>query len=120
MTNMMSTAAPQATADSPTREIRVRVVLKPEHEHWSALLPEWTIAGRGDDPRAAAQNAVELLADYLQACADDGVSIDEARRPVPLRWRAEIELGLLLGRLRAKSHRPRREQAVLPHLPAAC
>ncbi len=57
--------------------------------HWETLLPEFTIAGMGSTLEGAAQNAIELLDDYLLVCArDPGLSFDDSRRPIKraLRW----------------------------------
>jgi len=55
---------------------------------WETLLPEFTIAGMGPTLEDAAQNAIELLDDYLLVCARDGLSFDDSRRPIKraLRW----------------------------------
>lgn len=50
--------------------------------HWEAVVPEFTVAGVGDSPEAALVNALELLDDYLCLSASDGLSFEDAIRPL--------------------------------------
>jgi hypothetical protein len=53
-----------------------------ESDLWEAVIPQFGIAGQGADDRAAAQNSLELLDDYLTLVRNDGKSFEEAVRPV--------------------------------------
>jgi hypothetical protein len=60
----------------------------PDDPHqWEAVVPEFSVAGMGDSPEAAAHNAIELLEDYLLVCARDGRSFEECVRPLGRRSR---------------------------------
>ena len=49
---------------------------------WEAVIPEFTVAGMGLSLEAAVANAIELLDDYLVLCANDGLSFQQASRPL--------------------------------------
>lgn len=66
---------------------------------WETLIPEFSIAGMGKSVDAALENAIELLDDYLLLCARDGMSFNQARRPLPTREMARLVAGFSLGRV---------------------
>lgn len=109
---MPSLATPEATVPEP-ESLSIHVVLSSEDDHWSALLPDYTIAGRGDDPTSAAINACEMLFDYLRACEADGISVEDARRPLPLKWRLEVQAKLFISKLMPS----RRRRTIEEHRP---
>lgn len=83
----------------------VRAYVSRERDHWTAVIPDFTIAGRGDTADAAAKNAAELLVVYLNACGEDGMSFADARRPAPWSWRARIAFGVTLRHLTGRRRR---------------
>lgn len=86
-----------------TESIPVEVVARPEEDHWSAVILDFSIAGRGDSPRAAIENAVTLLGDYLTVSLRDGLTVQEARRPAPRGYRTKVRAAILLARLRHRA-----------------
>lgn len=63
-----------------------RMLVRREDDHlWESLIPEFSIAGMGKSLDEAAENAIELLEDYLLLCAGEGKSLDACRRPLPVR-----------------------------------
>lgn len=109
-----------APTDPEPETLSIRIVLSPEGDHWSALLPDYTIAGRGDDAQAAALDACELLFDYLAACDTDGISLADARRPLPWKWRLEVSAKLAVSRLPGWPRRTVEERRPLGPRPLAC
>jgi hypothetical protein len=74
--------------------------------HWEAVAPEFSIAGMGDSPEAALENALELLDEYLCLVAADGGKFQDAiRAPRGRDFLAMVveTLGLFV---RSKFHRP--------------
>jgi predicted RNase H-like HicB family nuclease len=122
----------QATSDShaPTRDasdaerLAVTVFVHWEEDHWSAVIPDFTITGRGDTPEAAIANAGEGLCGYLDLCRSQGMSFEDARRPISRRWRMQIRAALLRTRIVRKLGGHGAEERSLPisdeHHLAAC
>ena len=52
-----------------------------DSDDWEAVIPEFTIAGRGASVEDAIRNAIELLDDYLLVCAKDGLTFQQSFRP---------------------------------------
>jgi hypothetical protein len=50
--------------------------------HWEAVALDFSIAGVGDSPEAALGNVLELLDEYLCMSASQGLTFEEARRPL--------------------------------------
>jgi hypothetical protein len=73
---------------------------------WEALLPEFSIAGMGVSPEAAARNALELLDDYLVLCAREGRSFAECRRLIGRRSRLSLMGEMLAELARSNVKRP--------------
>lgn len=88
------------------KQIDVHLVVRREDERWSAVAVDYTIVGQGTTPDEAVEAAMDAVVSYLRWCHDDGMTLDEARRPIPGRWRLEIEAQRLIGRLRETLHRP--------------
>lgn len=62
--------------------IPLLVWLTHEHDQWYALAEDFDAAGVGASPHAAIDDMCEVLGEYLHACAAEGLSLDEARRPI--------------------------------------
>lgn len=87
-----------------TEHFPVQIVARREDDHWSAVILDFTIAGRGDTPHEAVENAARLLGDYLTVSAREGLTLQEARRPAPLQLRARLRAELLWDRLRHRAN----------------
>jgi hypothetical protein len=79
---------------------------------YEVVLPEYTIVGRGETFQAAISEAVELLEDYFQLCAAEGLLFADARRPISGAWYGRLAARTLIGSLarrvqRRGSRRPR-------------
>lgn len=80
---------------------------------WESLVPEFSIAGRGDSADEALINALELLDDFLILCAREGRSFEEARRGVSRSTALAVVrelLPLVLGSKVHRRSRPRRDR----------
>jgi hypothetical protein len=81
-------------------------------EAWEVLLADYTIAGRGDSFHAALEESMELLEDYWRMCASEGLSFEQARRPIRPSWFASLLTRAVAGAIRDRlrdhaSRRPR-------------
>lgn len=85
---------------------------------WDALLPEFTIAGRGDTFDEAVTESLELLEDYLLLCAQEGRSFQDSYRGIGVRHALANLLTItklyLRERLRGRDDRYRRDRLPLP------
>jgi hypothetical protein len=106
-----------------SEKLLVRVILNPQDDGaWSAIAPDYTVVGVGDSPEAAVSSVTAMLEDYFAWCAREGMTAEQARRPISLRWRFELAIRLLTRRGLRRTHtRPAPERRDL-HLaaPAAC
>jgi hypothetical protein len=95
----------------PEAAVIFAFVCEPEDgENWEVLLAEYTIAGRGESFHEALDEAFELLEDYWRMCASEGLSFDEARRPIRRTWFAGLLARAAAGatRDRLRDHARRR------------
>lgn len=53
---------------------------------WEAVYPWYSVVGRGSSFPEARREAAEMLSDYFRMCVADGMTFDQATRPVSLRW----------------------------------
>lgn len=112
---------PHAPAPAAGQEdvLYVHAWVFPEGEGWTALIEEYDIAGVGHQREAAVKQARELLEDYLMISARDGLSPEEARRPIPLGTKARLAarvVGLrLLARMSRRPRPARLDEAIVPH-----
>lgn len=53
---------------------------------WHATSIDYSIVGSGASPEEALESLRSMVAEYLDSCARDGVSREDALRPIPLRW----------------------------------
>lgn len=90
--------------------VTVNVWLIPEEDHWVALMEEYDIVGMGPSPEAAVVEMDELFADYVQIVLAEGLSLEEAKRPIPLRQRAALHAGRVWGNLVDAVHHVRHVQ----------
>lgn len=89
---------------------------------WEAILPHYSIVGRGRTLGEASEQAIELAEDYFRMCAADGLSFADARRSMPAGWFARELAGALAGSLRHRvRHTAARTRIIrLPAEPLAC
>jgi predicted RNase H-like HicB family nuclease len=87
-------------ADAPKREVLlpVRLYIHPEDEQWVAVADAYTIVGTGSTAEEAASRAMELLFSYLSSSHRDGISLEDARRPIPRLWHLKLKLKMLVSR----------------------
>jgi hypothetical protein len=84
--------------------IPVHVFVHRQAGRWSAIAVDYTIVGQGDTHDEAMQRLGELLVSYLNSCVHDGMSLEEAKRPISRRWRAQLRLELLIARALRRVH----------------
>lgn len=80
-------------------EIPVRVFVHRQAGAWSAIAVDYTIIAQGDTHDEAVQRVGELLCSYLNSCARDGMSLEQARRPIGWRWWTQLRFEQFVGRL---------------------
>lgn len=97
---------------SVARVVPVRIVFRPEDDHWAAVAPEYSIVGVGETPEVAYERIGSALQEYFDRCSGEGLSLQQARRPIRGRWRAEVEAWQMLWRLAGVMHRARRPREV--------
>lgn len=85
--------------------IRVSIWLVQDGENWQALAEEFDIAGQGSSQGLALKNLQELAIAYLDSCIDDGMSFEEALRPIPAKERLRLQIGRLMMPIRRLRHR---------------
>ena len=93
-----------------------------DDEVWEAMLPHYSIVGRGRTLGEAAEQALELAEDYFRMCVADGLTFDQSRRPMPATWFARelaSALGSSLGR-RVQHTAARTRIIRVPAEPLAC
>ena len=95
----------------PERTIIDMLLRRVEEGHWVALLPEFSIAGRGDSFDEAAVDAMAALEEYLLRCKLQGKSFVDCRRPV----RASDVAAILAGQFIAAAIKAPR---IVPRLEA--
>lgn len=81
-------ALPESVAGWVPEDELIFVIGKrlPEAEGWEAVIPMFTIVGRGSSIDEAIHEASELLEDYFRVCMRDGLSYDDARRVISPAW----------------------------------
>lgn len=114
-----TTHGPKDTAATDQQSVSVQIFMRREGDHWSAVAPDFTIAGRGDTPDEALANVAQLLADYLVVSLREGVSVEDAKRRPPLAWRIRHHARQTLARLRNEGSVERR-QIPISSRPVAC
>ena len=99
----------QDAPDASERKIHlVRIWLMSEQDHWVAVAPEFDVATQASDESLALESLQEMLLDYLNACAGEGMSLEEARRPVPFSERIRFQIGWVVSQLLRWLHGRRR------------
>lgn len=116
---MQSATTPRADTEATEQHV-VRVLVRWQGTHWGAVIPDFTITGQGATPDAAARNAFEGLMLYLEDCARDGLSFEDARRPISWRWRLELRAQAILDRARHSRHPSEQLEIPLGANVAAC
>jgi len=100
-------AAAEDTKDVHGETVLVRAIVRPEDDHWSAVATDYAIVGVGETPEAALDRMATMLGEYLALCLSEGMTINDARRPVTGAWRAKLEAALLAGKVTRIVHRHR-------------
>ena len=119
----MGVMAPHvADRQSDDGTLLVRVFLVREDGSWTAIARDFTVLGTGASQEEAIRRLGEFLADYLDICEREGKSLAEARRPLSLRWRAQLQVlrirSAAAGAMRRV--RPVSEVEMPLHRPLAC
>lgn len=103
-----------AQTPHPPTEIPVQLVVRREHDHWSAIAIDYTITGQGASAEDAVQDAIDSLCFYLVCGLRDGESLEQLKRPISAGWRLRIQSEFLAGKLaRHASRLPRLERRAL-------
>ena len=95
----------EMTADHKPDQIKVSIWLVCENDQWSALASEFDVIGMGQTQEAAIENLSETLNAYLDSFQAEGATLDDARRPIPMREELRLRLLQSLGKIRAFRHR---------------
>jgi len=77
--------------------IETRVWLGHEDGYFFALSEDFDIVSQGETERDALMQMVEMVCDYLEACARDGRTYAECFRRVPFERRAKLRLRALVA-----------------------
>jgi hypothetical protein len=101
---------------------KVRVWLLPEDDNWVAVAPDFDVVTQGRDEALALKSLEGMLLEYLDCCADEGLSYADARRPVPLSEKLRFYLSWLVSRPKNWfSHQgPAREGLFVPFADVKC
>ncbi len=100
--------------------LAINVWLILEHDQWYALVEQFDVAGVGLTPRAAIENAEELLNDYLALAASEGRSLKEAQRPISLSRKIRLRAIATLTKARGNRQSHPAEKLRLPFEPQHC
>lgn len=94
----------------------VRVWLLPEDNNWIAVAPDFDVVSQGRDEALALRSLEGMLVSYLDDCCNEGLSLDEAKRPIPLLEKYRFYLSWIKSRPSRWRRRggPAREGLFLP------
>jgi hypothetical protein len=83
---------------------------------WHATAIDYSIVGSGATPDEAVESLSTLVEEYLRSCERDGISPEEARRPIPPRWSASLMADVLrdVVRLAVRRRQGHRGSVLLP------
>jgi hypothetical protein len=104
MTGPAVTPTEKAASEWPD-VIRVSIWLVQDGETWQSLAAEFDIAEQGASQGLALKNLQELVIEYLESCIEDGMSFEEALRPIPMRERLRLQAGRLMTPIRRLRHK---------------
>lgn len=93
----------------------IHVWLIKGRDDWTALCMDFDLAAKGLTPEAAFTELEEIVADYVKAAIDDGLTYAGALRPVPLVERIRLRAVSALMKLRRRGQP--RESLVPVHPP---
>jgi hypothetical protein len=86
--------------DPEQDKLLVHVVLNPRDDGtWAGIAVDYTVVGTGDSPEAATKALEGMLIDYLNWCLADGMTLEQARRPISRSWRSRLFLRRQRGRV---------------------
>lgn len=94
----------QAASEWP-REIRIMIWLVQDGDHWQALAADFDVVGQGRSQALALRNLQEHVIEYLDSCIDEGMTYEQALRPIPLREKVRLESGRLMAPIRRMRHK---------------
>lgn len=78
-------------------QIDLRLWIVREGDDWYAVSRDFNVSGMGADERAAVDQTIELVCDYLDLCVQDGMTYREAVRPLSLRSRVRLRTMWLMS-----------------------
>lgn len=100
-------AAGGPTSPPPEESIELVIWIVPENGQWTALAQDFDVVGLGPTQEAAVANMDELLSDYLMLNWRDGMSLEQARRPISasrrLRLQARLAVESVLKRVQSEA-----------------
>lgn len=79
--------------------------LRQQGGQWHATAVDYSIVGSGSTPEEASESLRAMVEEYLRSCARNGLSAEEARRPIPPRWTVALVIDLLREVVRLVLHR---------------
>lgn len=97
----------QTVSQTKTITVEAEVItLQGGPSGWEAVLPEWTVTGIGATEKQAIADAIASLGGYLALSLNkDGLSVEQAMRPIPRSWRVRLRGRLLVGKIQRVLHR---------------
>lgn len=90
--------------------------LRRQGGQWHATAIDYSIVGSGDTPEEAFHSLQAMVDEYLACCEREGLSPEEAMRPLPPRWAASMLADGLrrAARLALRRRRGHSGQILLP------
>jgi methylmalonyl-CoA mutase N-terminal domain/subunit len=88
------------------KQVDVHIVLRRQDGRWSATAVDYSVVGQGASAEEAIDEVVSGVVSYLRWCLRDGLSLEEARRPIGWRWRLELDAYKQVERVRHLLNRP--------------
>jgi len=88
------------------KQVDVHVVLRRQDGRWSATAVDYSVVGQGVSPEEAIDEVIGSVVSYLRWCLRDGLTLEEARRPISWKWRLELDAFKQVERVRQLLKRP--------------
>jgi hypothetical protein len=108
-----STQQPDGDSATPVQPMKLsmRVYIDEHDGRYQAVVPEYTVTGVGATEQAALDDVLCSLVDYLNWCLADGMTLEQARRPISKRWYAKLVVTTKLDTIKQRiTHHSARAQ----------
>jgi hypothetical protein len=118
MSTLEHTEHQPATSRQDANGPSVWAYLRKQGGQWHATAVDYSIVGSGATQEEALRKMREMVDDYLESCAHEGISEEDARRPIPPRWTLSLMGNLLTEVARLALRREGRQGRV--YVPRHC